>query len=88
MVYLGPITPRPQPVNTPSRPSNVTAVRAYAQDQHGADVDAAPAVNVGPPGGVERRKQDRRNKSGDHLVETRGGKDRRKSVQVKIDIII
>lgn len=88
MVYVGPITPRPQPVKNPARPSSVTAVRAYASDPQGADVDAAAPVGVGPPGGVERRKGDRRNKSGDHLLETRAGKDRRKSTQASINVII
>ncbi|WP_039913192.1 hypothetical protein [Cellvibrio mixtus] len=88
MVYLGPITPRPQPVKNPARPTSITPVRAYASDQHGIDVDAAPAIGVGPPGGVERRKQDRRSKSGEHLVETRAGKDRRKSPKPSINISI
>ncbi|WP_049629136.1 hypothetical protein [Cellvibrio sp. pealriver] len=88
MVYLGPINPRPQSVKTPLRPSSVTAVRAYASDAHGAGVDAAPVVGVGPPGGVERRKQDRRSKSGEHLVETRAGKDRRKASQASVNISI
>lgn len=88
MVYVGPITPRPQPVKTSPRPSSVTAVRAYAGDPQGADVDAANPVGVGPPGGVERRKGDRRNKSGEHLVETRAGKDRRKSSHASINITI
>ncbi len=88
MVYLGPITPRPQPVKSPARPSSITAVTPYANDQHGLNVDAAPVVGAGPPGGIERRKQDRRNKSGEHLVETRAGKDRRKSPKPSINISI
>lgn len=88
MVYLGPITPRPQPVKTPVRASSITPVTPYANDQHGANVDAAPALGVSPPGGIERRKQDRRNKSGEHLVETRAGKDRRKSPKPSINISI
>ncbi|HSC67756.1 MAG TPA: hypothetical protein VLC79_08705 [Cellvibrio sp.] len=87
MVYLGPITPRPQPVKSPVRPSSVTQVQAYASDQHGADVDAAPAVAVNPPGGVERRKQERRSKSTDTMLETRAG-DRRKARHVPINISI
>lgn len=81
MVYLGPITPRPQPVKTPTRPTSVTAVQAYASDAHGADVDIAQAVVAAPPNGVERRKQDRRSKSTDPMLETRGGRDRRKAKQ-------
>lgn len=81
MVYLGPIIPRPQPVNTPVRPTRITPVQAYASDAHGADVDAAPAVSIGPPGGKERRKEDRRSKSTDPMLETRAGRDRRKARQ-------
>ncbi len=88
MVYLGPVTPRPQSVKAPSRPSNTTAVRAYASDQQGATVNSAPALAVGPPNGIERRKQDRRNKSGEHMVETRTGKDRRRSPKTDINISI
>lgn len=88
MVYLGPITPRPQPVKSEVRPSRITPVRAYASDQHGASVDAAPIVEGGPPGGRERRKEDRRNKSSDPMVETRAGRDRRKARQAPINISI
>lgn len=88
MVYLGPITPRPEPVNTSGRPSKVTAVRAYASEPHNANVTATSGVSVGPPGGVERRKKDRRTKSGEHLIETRDGKDRRKSAHVSVNILI
>jgi len=87
MVYLGPIQPRPASVKAPSRPSSTTAVTAYAnehqKDDHSAGLDA-----IGPPGGVERRKQDRRNKSGAAMLETRAGKDRRKSPQPSISITI
>jgi hypothetical protein len=87
MVYLGPIQPRPASVKAPSRPTATTAVTAYAnehqKDDHSAGIDA-----VGPPGGVERRKQDRRNKSGAAMLETRAGKDRRKSPQPSISITI
>lgn len=87
MVYLGPIQPRPVSVKMPSRPTATTAVNPYAnehqKDEHSAGLDA-----IGPPGGIERRKQDRRNKSRDHLVETRAGKDRRKSPQPSINISI
>lgn len=87
MVYLGPIQPRPASVKAPSRPASTTAVTAYAnehqKDDHSAGLDA-----VGPPGGVERRKQDRRSKSGAAMLETRAGKDRRKSPQPSISISI
>ncbi len=87
MVYLGPIQPRPVSVKMPSRPTATTAVNPYANEhqknEHSAGLDA-----IGPPGGIERRKQDRRNRSRDHLVETRAGKDRRKSPQPSINISI
>jgi hypothetical protein len=88
MVYLGPITPRPEPLKTPVRPSKVTAVTAYASEARSVSVTAAPVVGVGPPGGIERRKQDRRSKSGEPFVETRGGKDRRRSTHVSVNVII
>ncbi|MEN0037755.1 MAG: hypothetical protein AAGC78_11850 [Cellvibrio sp.] len=81
MVYLGPIIPRPQPVKTPVRPTRITPVQGYASDAHGADVDAAQAMEVALPNGVERRKEDRRNKSSDPMLETRAGRDRRKAKQ-------
>lgn len=87
MVYLGPIQPRPVSVKVPSRPSATTAVSAYAnenqQQQRSAGLDL-----IGPPGGVERRKQDRRNKSGQPMLETRAGRDRRKAPQTTINISI
>lgn len=88
MVYLGPVTPRPQSVKVPSRPASTTPVQPYAKDRQGSGVDAAPPLGVGPPGGIERRKQDRRSKSGDHLIETRTGRDRRRSPQPGINISI
>jgi hypothetical protein len=87
MVYLGPIQPRPNPVKAPSRPSSTTAVTAYA-NEHQKDDHSAGLEAIGPPGGVERRKQDRRNKSGAAMLETRAGKDRRKSPQPSISITI
>jgi hypothetical protein len=87
MVYLGPIQPRPVSVKVPSRPSATTAVSAYAnenqQQQRSAGLDL-----IGPPGGVERRKQDRRNKSGQPMLETRAGRDRRQAPQTTINISI
>lgn len=88
MVYLGPINPRPERVKTLLRPPNVTAVRAYASEAQGASVDAAPNMGVAAPGGIERRKQDRRNKTDQTILETRAGRDRRKAPQPKIDITI
>ncbi len=87
MVYLGPIQPRPVSVKMPSRPTATTAVNPYA-NEHQKDGPSAGLDALGPPGGIERRKQDRRNKSRDHLVETRAGKDRRRSPQPSINISI
>lgn len=81
MVYLGPIIPRPQPVKTPARPTRITPVQAYASDAHGADVDAAPVMGTTLPNGIERRKENRRSKSSDPMLETRAGRDRRKAKQ-------
>jgi hypothetical protein len=87
MVYLGPIQPRPASVKVPSRPAATTAVSAYAnenqQQQRSAGLDL-----IGPPGGLERRKQDRRHKAGQTILETRAGRDRRKAPQPTINIII
>jgi hypothetical protein len=88
MVYLGPITPRPQPVKAPARPTSTTPVQAYASDARGANVNAAPVVGATPPNGVERRKEDRRSKSSDPMLETRAGRDRRKAKQAPINISI
>jgi hypothetical protein len=88
MVYLGPITPRPQSVKTPVRPASITPVQAYASDAHGANVSTAPAVAATPPNGIERRKEDRRSKSSDPMLETRAGRDRRKAKQAPINISI
>lgn len=89
MVYLGPIQPRPVSIKAPSRPSATTAVNPYAND-HQKDDHSAGLDAIGPPGGVERRKQkqDRRNKTGAPMLETRAGKDRRKSKQPSISISI
>jgi hypothetical protein len=89
MVYLGPIQPRPVSVKAPSRPAATTAVSAYA-NEHQKDERSAGLDAIGPPGGVERRKQqrDRRNKSATAMLETRAGKDRRKSPQPSISISI
>ena len=89
MVYLGPIQPRPQSVKAPSRPATTTAASPYA-NEHQKDERSAGLDAIGPPGGVERRKQkhDRRNKTGSPILETRAGKDRRKSRQPSISITI
>jgi hypothetical protein len=88
MVYLGPIQPRPVSVKAPSRPAATTAVSAYANEHQKGDRSAGLDA-IGPPGGVERRKrQDRRNKSGAPMLETRAGKDRRKSPQPSISVSI
>ncbi|MFC3115180.1 hypothetical protein [Cellvibrio fontiphilus] len=86
MVYLGPIQPRPVSVKVPSRPTTTTAVTPYAnenQQQPSAGLGA-----IGPPGGVERRKGDRRSKSDQTIVETRAGRDRRHSPATSVNISI
>lgn len=89
MVYLGPIQPRPASVKVPSRPAATTAVNPYA-NEHQKDDRSAGLDAMGPPGGIERRKQkqDRRHKVGTSILETRAGKDRRKSPQPSISISI
>lgn len=88
MVYLGPIQPRPVSVKAPSRPATTTAVTAYAKEQQRGERTAMlNPLNVAP-GGVERRKEDRRNKNGQAIVETRAGRDRRKAPQTTINISI
>lgn len=87
MVYLGPIQPRPVSVKAPSRLAATTAVSAYASENNRQECSAGLDA-IGPPGGVERRKQDRRHKAGQPMVETRAGRDRRKALQTTINISI
>ncbi len=87
MVYLGPIQPRPLSVKVPSRLSPTTAVTAYASENKRKEPSAGLDA-IGPPGGIERRKQDRRHKSDQPIVETRAGRDRRKAPQTTINISI
>lgn len=89
MVYLGPIQPRPVSVKAPSRPTATTAVSAYANEQQKGDRSSGLDA-IGPPRGVERRRQqqDRRSKSAAAMLETRAGKDRRKSPQRSISVTI
>lgn len=87
MVYLGPIQPRPQALNLPSRPAEVPAVNPYANEKH-LDQPSAGLAFVGPPGGIERRKQDRRRNRANPILETRDCRDRRKNPQPAIDISI
>lgn len=88
MVYLGPIQPRPVSVKAPSRPTTTTAVTAYAKEQQRGERAALLSPLNGAPGGIERRKEDRRNKNGQPMVETRAGRDRRKAPQTTINISI
>ncbi len=89
MVYLGPIQPRPVSVKVPSRPAATTAISAYANEQQKDDRSAGLDA-IGAPDGVERRKQkrDRRHKAGAAILETRAGRDRRKSRQPSISVTI
>lgn len=89
MVYLGSVPPRPESVKAPSRPTATTAVSAYAYQQQKNEPSAGHDAPTSLPVGVERRKQpDRRNKSGAPMLETRAGKDRRKSLQPSINVSI
>lgn len=87
MVYLGPIQPRPEPVKVPSRPAATTAVSAYASEHQHLERSAGLDL-IGPPGGIERRKKDRRSNPAQPLLETRVGRDRRKTPQPTINITI
>ena len=87
MVYLGPIQPRPTSVKVPSRPAATTAVSPYA-NEHQQQERSAGLDLIGPPGGIERRKKDRRSSSGQPLLETRVGRDRRKTPQPTINVTI
>nr|WP_324259655.1 hypothetical protein [Cellvibrio fontiphilus] len=87
MVYLGPIQPRPVSVKVPSRPRVTTAVTPYANESQQQERSAGLGA-IGPPGGVERRKADRRSKSDQTIVETRAGRDRRQSLATTVNISI
>lgn len=84
MVYIGPINPRPQPVDLRVRPSSVTPVSAFAENPDSSTISASQL----PPGGVERRRGERRRSNGRFVIETRVSGDRRRSNQPKIDIKI
>lgn len=82
MVYLGPIELRYAPVqNRNYRLQPTTAVAAYGKgrtvpvESETAEADELSAI----PGGIERRKRDRRDHRDNPLLETRTGRDRRKS---------
>ena len=76
MVYLGPIEPRSLRVKNPGKPSEV---RSVAQSSGAHSIGEGEEVPEHMrPGFVERRKEDRRQKSKSPLLETRAGKDRRK----------
>lgn len=81
MVYLGPLYPRPAPVKTSRAPAAASALNPYTRDSLKLEA-------VGPPDGIERRKQERRRQSGQTIVETRAGRDRRRSPQTTINISV
>lgn len=84
MTYIGPIIPRPQPVDMRVRPSSVTPVAPYAENPKGSTIGATYL----PPNGVDRRKGERRRSSGRFVIETRVSGDRRRQKHTKIDIKI
>jgi hypothetical protein len=92
MLYLGPLETRQRLQQlASSRPKTTTAISAYAKEVRGTTVymtqeEEAATVNL-PPNGVERRiNPDRRAKSDDPFLESRAGKDRRKSRRINISI--
>lgn len=96
MLYLGPVETRQrlQQAAT-SRPKTTTAISAYARENTGTTVfiplqdDTEETLDL-PPNGVERRvNPDRRAQSNENsLVDTRAGKDRRKTRRPSINISI
>jgi len=87
MVYLGPIELRHTRVKTHSyRQQPPTAINPYAKGRdlpiHTETDEIAEA-----PDGIERRKQERRSQGDNPLLETRTGRDRRRS-KVAINISI
>lgn len=87
MVYLGPIELRHTRVKTHSyRQQPPTAINPYGK---GRDLPIHTETDeiMEAPGGIERRRQDRRGQGEDPLLETRTGRDRRKS-KVTINISI
>jgi len=89
MVYLGPIELRYQKVKNPAtRLAPAGAVSAYAKEAHDMPIGGATDDVVTAPDGVERRKskKDRRGKGHNTLLETRAGRDRRKTKSINISI--
>jgi hypothetical protein len=93
MLYLGPLETRQRLQQlASSRPKTTTAITAYAKEVRGSTVyvthEGEEGVTVNSsPSGVERRvNPDRRAKGDDPFLESRAGKDRRKSRRINISI--
>jgi len=79
MVYLGPIELRHTRVKTnPYRQQPTTAVSAYGKGRD-LPINSETDQIIEAPGGIERRRQERRGQGDNPLLETRTGRDRRKS---------
>ncbi|HEY7886446.1 MAG TPA: hypothetical protein VIC08_15975 [Cellvibrionaceae bacterium] len=76
MVYLGPIT-RLTPVSKPKPATGYEPDRDLVVDHN---------LPEKPPVPVERRKADRRQDEADALLDSRSGKDRRRSRKIDIEI--
>lgn len=79
MVYLGPIELRHTRVkNNTYRLQPTTAVSPYGKGRNLPIQPEIDEVSMAPDG-IERRQQQRRNQGENPLLETRTGRDRRKS---------
>ncbi len=79
MVYLGPIELRQTRLKTHTyRQLPTTAVGAYGKGRDLPIHAETDDINHAP-NGVERRRQERRSQGDNPLLETRTGRDRRKS---------
>lgn len=92
MLYLGPLETRQRLQQlASSRPKTTTAITAYAKDSKGSTVyvplEEDDVTTELPSYNVERRvNPDRRANSDDPFLESRAGKDRRKSRRINISI--
>jgi len=90
MLYLGPLETRQRLQQlASSRPKATTAITAYAKENKGSTVfvEMEDDMTELPSYEVERRvSPDRRAKSDDPFLESRAGKDRRKTRRINISI--
>lgn len=84
MVYLGPIEPRSLRVKNPSAPGEVRAVEQSAAIHPIVEGEEIP-VHL-RPGFVERRRGDRRQSPKSPMLETRAGKDRRRTTSISVSV--